>query len=179
MQTIDFFAPQWYSESTNASLFYIYDRGAMGDMAHLSHNSDVAAISITVKNPSRKFVWFEPLDHNRDIRKDGSSDLESTCDFMLTVDDKEMLSFGEIKNRGKSWISGAIGQLETTVNIFKHNHDINLWRDKRAYVCNYKHPFTPQCYISRQERFRDESGVRLFVKNEIRIDSENQDCSPR
>lgn len=170
MQQIDFFSEQWHSERSAAALLLIFDEGGEGDMARMTDDNSVQRTSVALYNDNHKIIWFLPVDHNVEIKKENSTDDESVCDYIFTVNDIEQIVFGEIKNRKKQWINDGISQLGNTIEIFKSNHDILQWNSRRAFVSNRFFPHHRQCTITREEQFRDKYKVRLYVQNSIVVE---------
>lgn len=56
---------------------------------------------------------------------------------MLTSD--VHIYFIELKDQAKGWIIDAIEQLESTVQFFIANHDLNAYTHKKAFACNKQH----------------------------------------
>lgn len=169
MQKVDFFSPAWVSETLSAPLLYIYDEGGENDIAHITDDAAWASNSAKISNSLKNTIWFLPVDHNLDIKKEKSSDLESTCDYLFTVNANEQIVFGEIKNRRKNWINEAIGQLSKTIEIFQFNHNLLNWSERKAYVSNYHKSKHRECTITREEEFGDKYDVRLLIQSDINL----------
>lgn len=175
MQQVNFFDPQWHADNTDSVLFFIYDRGGIGDLAQLSIDAKEQPTSVNVHNPSEKTVLFLPVDHNIDIRKDGSNDLDSTCDYLLTVDGKDLIVFGEIKTGRKGWAGDGMRQIKHTIDIFRANHDLSEWKQCRAYVSNYRYWRSRSSTRCVEETFKaDTGGLRLFIQNDVNLDGEQR-----
>lgn len=172
MRSVDFFDPQWYAEHTSERLFFIYDKED-GSCAKLSTDEADQSTSVNVHNPSIKDILFLPVDHNLNIRKENSDDWDSTCDYLLTVNEKEHLIFGEIKTGRKGWASEGMKQVKHTVEVFRANHDIALWNHCRAYVSNWRKWNARTSTRCVEEAFKAETGgLRLYIKNDVSIDGE-------
>lgn len=173
MQIVNFFDAKWYTESTREPLFFIHDRGGVGDLAKLTTDIADQNTSVNVHNPSSHCIMFLPVDHNVDIRKEGSKDLDSTCDYLLTVNGKEQIIFGEIKTGRRSWAGEGMEQVKHTIEIFRANHDLAQWGQCRAYVSNYRHWRARTSTRCIQEAFRYETGgIRLYIQNDVNINGE-------
>lgn len=173
MQTVNFFDAQWHVEHTNAPVFYIFDRGGNSDLAHMSVNTSDQPTSVNVFNPSEHTILFLPIDHNLDIKKDGTNDLDSTCDYLLTVNEKEQIIFGEIKTGKKGWAGDGMKQVKHTIEIFRANHDLSQWQQCRAYVSNYRHWRSRSSTRCIEEAFKAETGgLRIYIQNDVHIDGE-------
>ena len=66
---------------------------------------------VNVKNPETKDVVLIPLDHNLKVFKENGRDQESLCDYLLRVNDREMLIFGEIKTGKSGWAKAGADQI--------------------------------------------------------------------
>lgn len=173
MQQVDFFDSRWHTENTSVSLFFIYDRGGTGDLAQLSIDAKDQSTSVNVHNPSAKDVMFLPVDHNLDIRKEGSNDMDSTCDYLLTAGGKELIVFGEIKTGRKGWAGDGMKQIKHTIDIFRANHDLSEWSQCRSYVSNYRHWRSRSSTRCVEETFKAETGgLRLYIQNDVNLDGE-------
>ena len=127
---------------------------------------DINTWIATVENPEMVSITFTAIDNCIEIlRGDGS--LERRCDCMLTYPDN--IVFVELKEVEKSWISDAVEQLETTIQHFTLNHDIHVYRHKRAFACNKKHPKFHVIEPSTKRRFFDTYRVRLNIQGVIKI----------
>lgn len=176
MQVIDFFSAEWHSEQTDKKLFYLFDEGD-GDCARLSADERYRSTSVNVNNPSAKDIMFLPIDHNLNIKKDGTKELDSTCDYLLNVNGNELIIFGEIKTGRKGWASDGMRQVSHTIKIFRTYHDLCKWAQCRAYVSNWRKWRSRSSTRSIEEIFRAETGgLRLYIKNDVNIDGEF-DCS--
>ncbi len=172
MQKVDFFDSKWYVEHTTDTIFFLFDKED-GDFVKLSIKEDYKLTSVNVHNPNAKNIMFLPVDHNLDIRKEDSNDLDSTCDYLLTVNGFEQIIFGEIKTGKKGWASDGMRQVKHTIDIFRANHDLNQWGKCRAYVSNWRKWNARTSTRCVEESFRsDTGGLRLYVKNEVHIEGE-------
>jgi hypothetical protein len=88
---------------------------------------------------------------------------------MLTSENH--LFFVELKNQAKQWQSEAIEQLESTIQFFIANHDSTVYRHKKAFGCNKKHPH-PRINAQIKDtmnRFFQNYRFRLELQGEIKI----------
>jgi len=171
MQIVDFFDVHWCSYTKCDNLFFIFDKQDNSPVL-VSSDNNIQSISVNIRNDSMKTCWILPVDHNLVIKKDGSNDDESTCDYLMTVNKNEQLLFGEIKTGRKGWEADGINQLKKTICIFKANHNVDNWAIQKAYVSNYRRWNARQSTMSKQEKFKDEIGIRLYIKNEVDIDND-------
>jgi hypothetical protein len=117
----------------------------------------------TVKNDSALNLTFTPID--KCIIQDHEYPGRGRCDGMLTS--TEHLYFIELKDESKSWITGAIEQLESTIEFFKENHDINAFRHKKAFACNKKHRHFQETDNEFNRAFFRKHKVRIDIQAEI------------
>lgn len=170
MQSVDFFDPQWRNEATTDPLFYVYDP-VNDEMARISVEAEMAQRAVNVNNPSTKAILFIPVDHNMNIRKEGSNNLDSTCDYLMTVNNKELIISGEIKNRMRKWAREGMLQVLNTLEIFMANHNITEWKKCRGYVSNFRKPLANTSTKTTQEEFKQRSGgYRIYFQNTVNID---------
>ena len=71
------------------------------------------------------------------VRRD-NDDMENRCDAMLSNADN--LVFVELKNERQKWFPHAVEQLQKTIDVFKQYNDVSMYKRKRAYACNVRHP---------------------------------------
>lgn len=91
-----------------------------------------------VKNKNEIDLVFTAIDNC--VIKNNEYLGRGRCDAMLTS--TKHLYFIELKNVARRWINDAVEQLESTIQFFLDNHDIDVYRHKKAFVCNKKHsPF--------------------------------------
>ncbi|MBA4301643.1 MAG: hypothetical protein C0433_16305 [Cyclobacterium sp.] len=84
------------------------------------------------------------------------------CDCMLTT--AHHLYFVELKEELKSWKSGAIEQLISTIEIFLKSHAVVNFKHKKAFACNRKSP--------RFQEIDHELNYKVFRKYGFRIDAQ-------
>jgi hypothetical protein len=112
----------------------------------------------TVKNDNAIELVFTPID--KCIIQDHEYPGRWRCDGMLTS--SEHLYFVELKDEAKGWITDAVKQLESTIEFFKENHNINAFRHKKAYACNKQH--------SHFLEIENEFNRAFFRRHKMRID---------
>lgn len=160
---MDFFAAECQEPSLNHTLFGLCD-DQNGTKAYTNVN-DPARWIATVKNDYSKTLSFTAID--KCVIKDGEEIGRGRCDGMLTSAGNEHIYFVELKELEPPWISGAIDQLESTVKFFMANHNISIFRHKKAFACNKKrHKF----WVIDNEfnlKFFRTYGVRIDVQAEI------------
>lgn len=155
---IDFFISQCQTENIYAKKFGICDDEDEGAKtpAYISTNPADKWVAV-VQNQTEKAINFTAVDNCIEIRR-SNGDMDNRCDAILTND--EHIVFIELKvQRTSGWITHAVDeQLQTTIDHFKENCDINKYRYKRAFVCNRKFP---RFNVSNKEK------MNVFIKRTI------------
>lgn len=129
------------------------------------HNKVSKWIGI-VNNLNAKNVDFYPIDNCLEIKRP-NGELESRCDGMLHQDNN--LIFVELKDRGSNWLKKGCEQLVKTINVFKIYHDISNYSKIEAYVCNKQKPLFNTGNITHIQKFKDDTGSILNIKQIIDI----------
>lgn len=120
----------------------------------------------TVINNSQVSVEFRAIDHCVIIlRNDGNQ--ERSCDAMLTYEDN--IVFIELKDKAKNWMEDGIKQIRETLLFFTANHDLSIYRHKRAFVANRKHPHFHFLDAEKKRWFWDNYKIRMDVQAKIII----------
>lgn len=112
----------------------------------------------TVKNDNGIGLIFTPVD--KCLIKDNEYPERGRCDGILTSN--QHLYFVELKDQAKSWITGAIEQLDSTIEFFKAAHDISKFKHKKAFACNKQHRHF--------QEIDNELNIAFFRKHRVRID---------
>jgi hypothetical protein len=133
-----------------------------GEVAYIDKNDKNKWIAI-IKNKEKISLVFTAID--KGVIKDHEEPGKGRCDGMLTS--KEHIYFVELKDQRKNWQSDAIEQLESTINFFIANHDIAIYKHKKAFACNKKHPQFRQIEHELNLRFFRAYGVRLGIQAEV------------
>ena len=123
-----------------------------------------------VNNPSKHPIDFYAIDHCTEIKRlDGKE--AKRCDGLLKY--KNAITFVELKERkdrkGNKWLKEAVLQLKETYSYFCKSNNISDFENINAYVCNNKKPNFRDGHTEQKERFKTETGIRLFVQQEITI----------
>lgn len=161
---INFFAPTCQEPSINAVRFGICD-DQQGGKAY-TNTADQDAWVATVENDRQEDITFTAIDQCIEIYR-ANGDMENRCDGMLTYPDN--IVFVELKDQRGGWIPHATLQLETTIRHFQANHDLGVFRHKRAFACNKRHPRFQVINASLKQEFFHRYGVRLNVGGKIKI----------
>lgn len=154
--SLNFYEVSCQEPSRSEQLFGICD-GASGAKAY-TDTSDLEKWVATVKNDRNKVLVFTAVD--KCVIKDSEHKGRGRCDGLLTSD--EHIYFIELKDQDKGWASDAIDQLESTIQFFIDNHDIDIYRHKKAFACN-----------KRRKHFQEidnEFNLKFFRKYKVRID---------
>ncbi len=154
--SVNFFEATCQEPPLNHVLFGLCD-DQNGDRAYTDVN-DQTKWTAVVKNENSKDLIFTAID--KCVIKDNEQQGRGRCDGMLTSD--EHLYFVELKNEAKSWITGAIEQLESTIQFFIESHNINEYKHKKAFACNKQHKHF--------QEIDNEFNRSFFRKYKVRID---------
>lgn len=87
------------------------------------------------------------------------------CDGMLTS--HEHIFFVELKDQKSNWRTGAISQLESTIQFFLEKNSLAQYRHKKAFACNKQHSYFQEIDQETQLRWFRTYGVRLDVQAEV------------
>ena len=158
---MNFFETTCQEPSLNHDLFGLCD-DQNGDKAYTNIN-DPAKWTAIVKNDNRRDLIFIAID--KCVIKDNEEAGRGRCDGMLTS--SEHLFFIELKDEKKGWITGAIEQLESTIQFFIANHDISIYKHKKAYACNKRHRHFQEIDNELKKQFFRTYKVRLDVQGKI------------
>ena len=91
------------------------------------------------------------------------------CDGMLYTAEHDYVSFIELKNRGSQWMEEAIGQLESTVQVFIENHEDTAKGNRYAYACNHRHPQFAFSKKEKMQHFYNQYHFRLFIQKDVLV----------
>lgn len=131
--SINFHADACQEPTINNAVFGLCD-DQIGLKAYVNIDNEDKWIA-TVKNGKRINLTFTAID--KCIIKDNEHIGRGRCDGMLTS--AKHIFFVELKNEAKGWVSGAIEQLESTIQFYIANHDIDIYKHKKAFACNKQH----------------------------------------
>lgn len=160
---IDFFQLQCQSNTT-ATLFGICDNQD-GSPAFIDIANQNIWIAKVINDPAIDVILIAVDNCIPILRVDGSMDRR--CDAILIYPDN--IIFLELKDQEKNWITDAVEQIETTIINFMNNHNIAVFRRKRAFAANKNHPNFRFSYLERYQKFYKEYGVRLNIEATIKI----------
>lgn len=164
--SIDFFNSPCRESARKEKLFGICD-DQDGKKAYTNTSDPESWIARVINNPSHE-IAFTAIDHCTTVYTEGTNELESTCDGMLTFEDS--LYLVELKNdRTGGWIPDATRQLENTIKLLQRHHNLAEYKYLKAFVCNRKHPRFKTIENSTNKAFFDRTKFRLDVQANIAI----------
>jgi hypothetical protein len=158
---MNFFEPACQEPPINIKLFGLCD-DQNGAKAYTNVTDRTKWIAC-VKNDNAKKLVFTAID--KCVIKDNEEVGRGRCDGMITSD--EHIFFIELKNELKGWIPNAIEQLESTVKFFIANHDIKLFKHKKAYACNKKRRHFQEIDNEFNLHFFRTYGVRIDIQADV------------
>jgi hypothetical protein len=158
---MNFYDVAYQDPSLDDALFGLCD-DKKGKVAYIDRNNQNIWIA-TIKNKRRIRLVFTAID--KGVIKDNEEPGRGRCDGMLTSN--EHIYFVELKDQKTNWKSDAVEQLESTIQFFIANHDITVYRHKKAFACNKKHPQFQRIENELNLRFFRTYGVRLSIQAEI------------
>lgn len=164
---IDFFIPKCQTENIVEPLFGICDDDDENTKtpAYVSTNPADRWIAI-VENKTSKPINFTAVDNCIEIQR-ANGEMDNRCDAILS--NEEHIVFIELKvQKTGDWKNHAINeQLQTTIDHFKANYDINKYRYKRAFVCNKKSPHFQVSNKEKMDAFYRKNHIRLNIEQKI------------
>ncbi len=155
-------------ESTDRDVFGICDDPPPAETQAYLNFDDSSKWIAWVDNQNKKEVTFTAIDHCiKYYRPDGK--IESSCDGMLQYD--TTLVFVELKDRdGGRWLGKARDQLQITIDTYKKELGFNGLDRFYAHVANKQRPQFKAASTSLAEKFEDDTGFVLLVKDTITIE---------
>lgn len=157
---VDFFIPKCQMLGITAEMFGICDDDDKAEKtpAYVSLDNEEKWGAI-IKNHSGKPLNFTAVDNCVVVRRD-NDDMENRCDAMLSNADN--LVFVELKNERQKWFPHAVEQLQKTIDVFKQYNDVSMYKRKRAYACNVRHPKFAYSNKELKQKFYQTNGFRLY-----------------
>ncbi len=162
---MNFFCPDCQEPAIHTSSFGLCDHQD-GAKAYTNVNDHSLWIA-EVKNDKNIQLIFTAID--KCVIKDNEEVGRGRCDGMLTS--QEHIYFVELKNQRGNWIADAINQLESTIRFFIANHDITVYKYKKAFACNKKHPHFQEIDNALNLRFFRTYGVRIDAQAKVIVAS--------
>jgi hypothetical protein len=165
--SINFFDANYQSQ-TNQYKFRLCD-DPNEDPAYIDTDIDDCSKWIaTVENNQEIEVIFTAIDNCIEILR-SNGEKENRCDGMLTYNNHLIFVELKEKNYRNNWVVKGEKQLKNTINVFIANHDLEIYKSKKAYIANNKKPNFQSSQITRMDKFKDETGFRLIIQNTIEI----------
>jgi hypothetical protein len=154
---LNFFNEAYQEAPTNDALFGLCDNGSIACTDKTDKNKWIA----TVENPNGLTLIFTAID-NGVIKHDEYVGYRR-CDGMLTSSNH--LYFIELKKERKNWIPEGIEQLGSTIKLFDEAHPKkkDLYTNKKAYICNKRHPHFHRIDDEERKHFFMTYGFRLYI----------------
>ena len=165
--SINFFDANCQSQTNQYKFGLCDDPNKDKDPAYID-TVDCSKWIAIVENNQEIEVIFTAIDNCIEIlRSDGTMD--NRCDGMLTYNNH--IIFVELKERNfrNKWVGKGEEQLKNTINVFIANHDLAIYKSKKAYIANNKKPNFQSSQITRMDKFKDETGFRLIIQNTIKV----------
>ena len=165
--SINFFDANCQSQTNQYKFGLCDDPPPSKDPAYIDTVDRSKWIAI-VENNQEIEVIFTAIDNCIEIRRsDGTMD--NRCDGMLTYNNHLIFVELKEKNYRNNWVVKGEKQLKNTINVFIANHDLEIYKSKKAYIANNKKPTFQSSQITRMDKFKDETGFRLIIQNTIEI----------
>jgi len=164
---VDFFSGTCQNSVSSQDKTTATDFGLCDDVprsrAYIDTTTPAKWIAVVV-NHNQYEVTFTSIDNCIEIRRlDGS--MESRCDGMLTYNDS--IVFVELKEKNRSWVEEGLGQLATTLLIFRTAHPDQTYSSQRAYLANSRHPLFSTGRATHTQEFKDKTGITPSIQNKI------------
>lgn len=156
-------------KSSNKSEFWLYDDCNKQEIpAYIEEKEKENHIAI-VKNPQKKNIDFIAIDYCIPLKRKNGKDAKK-CDGLIINTADEAAIFVELKNRkgkkNRNWKKKGYEQLKETIELYEMPQDI-AFKIKKAYICNKQYPRDNENNNGKREKFREETGYYLYIKNTI------------
>lgn len=166
--SIIFFDTNCQSQTNQPKFGLCDDPPPSENPAYININDSRKWIAI-VENNQEINVIFTAIDKCIQIlRSDGKMD--NRCDGMLTYNNN--IIFVELKERkytNSVWIDEGENQLRKIISVFINNHDLQIFKSKKAYIANSKKPQFQYSHKERMQKFRNDTGFTLIIQNTIKV----------
>ena len=166
--SINFFDTNCQSQTNQPKFGLCDDHPPSENPAYININDSRKWIAI-VENNQEIEVIFTAIDNCIEIFR-SNGERENRCEGMLTYNNH--IIFVELKTRkskNRDWCGDGENQLRKTINVFIANHDLAIYKSKKAYIANNKKPNFQSSQMERMDKFKDEIGFRLIIQNTIEI----------
>ncbi len=166
--SINFFKSTCQSQTNQYKFGLCDDPNKDKDPAYID-TVDCSKWIAIVENNQEIEVIFTAIDNCIEIlRSDGKMD--NRCDGMLTYNNN--IIFVELKERkytNSVWIDEGENQLRKIISVFINNHDLQIFKSKKAYIANSKKPQFQYSHKERMQKFRNDTGFTLIIQNTIKV----------
>ncbi len=166
--SINFFDTNCQSQTNQPKFGLCDDPNKDKDPAYID-TVDCSKWIAIVENNQEIEVIFTAIDNCIEIFR-SNGERENRCKGMLTYNNH--IIFVELKTRkskNRDWCGDGENQLRKTINVFIANHDLAIYKSKKAYIANNKKPNFQSSQMERMDKFKDEIGFRLIIQNTIEI----------
>ncbi|MFO0052746.1 MAG: hypothetical protein ACLBM4_22730 [Dolichospermum sp.] len=166
--SINFFDTNCQSQTNQPKFGLCDDPPPSENPAYININDSRKWIAIVENNQEINLI-FTAIDKCIQIlRSDGKMD--NRCDGMLTYNNN--IIFVELKERkytNSVWIDDGENQLRKIISVFINNHDLQIFKSKKAYIANRKKPQFQYSHKERMQKFRTDTGFTLSIQNTIKV----------
>ena len=166
--SINFFDTNCQSQTNQPKFGLCDDPPPSENPAYININDSRKWIAIVENNQEINLI-FTAIDKCIQIlRSDGKMD--NRCDGMLTYNNN--IIFVELKERkytNSVWIDDGENQLRKIISVFINNHDLQIFKSKKAYIANSKKPQFQYSHKERMQKFRNNTGFTLSIQNTIKV----------
>lgn len=165
---IDFFNAPCKSSSNKKTFGLCDDPPPAKNPAYIDENNGESWIAV-VENHYGQEINFMAIDNCITIKRVDNTDAKK-CDGMLHFEDTVI--FVELKDRKgnpKDWKDEAEEQLKETISFFEKEIEAKNFKNKKAYICNKAVPKENTKSQVRMDKFFNETGYNLEIKNRIDI----------
>ncbi|MCE2721485.1 MAG: hypothetical protein ACK6A9_09100 [Dolichospermum sp.] len=166
--SINFFKSTCQSQTNQYKFGLCDDPNKDKDPAYID-TVDCSKWIAIVENNQEIEVIFTAIDNCIEILR-SNGERENRCDGMLTYNNH--IIFVELKERkytNSVWIDEGENQLRKIISVFINNHDLQIFKSKKAYIANSKKPQFQYSHKERMQKFRNDTGFTLIIQNTIKV----------
>ncbi|MBD2445463.1 hypothetical protein H6G25_20270 [Dolichospermum sp. FACHB-1091] len=166
--SINFFDTNCQSQTNQPKFGLCDDPNKDKDPAYID-TVDCSKWIAIVENNQEIEVIFTAIDNCIEIFR-SNGERENRCEGMLTYNNH--IIFVELKtkkSKNSDWCREGENQLRKTISVFIANHDLAIYKSKKAYIANNKKPNFQSSQSERMARFEAETGFRLIIQNAIKV----------
>jgi len=163
---IDFFQDVCKTESSVKKFGLCDDPPPAEKPAYIDENDSSKWIA-EVQNENEIAIEFYAVDHCVEVRRPDNKRARR-CDGILKYSND--LMFVELKDRGHTgWVVGGRKQLTETVAFLTANHDITVYTNIHARICNKQRPLAVTNCMTEVQMFKDDTTLTLIIDRTIII----------